>query len=140
MNEIVNKFGPLVGRILIALIFLLSGFGKLTGFAGTAGYMASKMPVSGTLIDLLLVITIIVELGGSLALVLGFKARIAALVLFLWMIPVTLLFHNFWAVPADQAQNQMIHFMKNISILGGLLYVVMHGSGPLSVDGREAGR
>jgi len=95
MNEIVNKFGPLVGRILIALIFLLSGFGKLTGFAGTAGYMASKMPVSGTLIDLLLVITIIIELGGGIALVLGWKARLAALVLFLWMIPVTLIFPNF---------------------------------------------
>jgi len=134
MNEIVNKFGPLVGRILIALIFLLSGFGKLTGFAGTAGYMASKMPVSGTLIDLLLVITIIVELGGSLALVLGFKARIAALVLFLWMIPVTLIFHNFWAAPADQAMIQQIMFLKNLAIMGGMLLIMANGPGPLSVD------
>ena len=134
MNEIVNKFGPLVGRILIALIFLLSGFGKLTGFAGTAGYMASKMPVSGTLIDLLLVITIIVELGGSLALVLGFKARIAALVLFLWMIPVTLIFHNFWAAPADQAMIQQIMFLKNLAIMGGMLMIMANGPGPLSVD------
>ena len=136
MNDIVNKFGPVVGRILIALIFLLSGFGKLTGFAGTAGYMASKMPVSGTLIDLLLVITIIIELGGGIALVLGWKARLAALVLFLWMIPVTLIFHNFWGVPADQAMNQQIHFLKNLAIMGGMLMIMANGPGPLSVDKR----
>ena len=134
MNEIVNKFGPVVGRILIALIFLLSGFGKLTGFAGTAGYMASKMPVSGTLIDLLLVITIIVELGGGIALVLGIKARLAALVLFLWLIPVTLIFHNFWAAPADQAMVQQIMFLKNLAIMGGMLMILANGPGPLSVD------
>ncbi len=134
MNEIVNKFGPVVGRFLIAIIFLLSGFGKLTGFAGTAGYMASKMPVSGTLIDLLLVITIIIELGGGIALVLGWKARLAALVLFLWMIPVTLIFHNFWGVPADQAMNQQIHFLKNLAIMGGMLMIMANGPGPLSID------
>lgn len=134
MNEIVNKFGPVVGRILIALIFLLSGFGKLTGFAGTAGYMASKMPMSGTLIDLLLVITIIVELGGGIALVLGWKARLAALVFFLWLIPVTLLFHNFWAAPADQAMIQQIMFLKNLAIMGGMLLIMANGPGPYSVD------
>jgi len=134
MNEIVNKFGPVVGRILIALIFLLSGFGKLTGFAGTAGYMASKMPMSGTLIDLLLVITIIVELGGGIALVLGFKARLAALMLFLWLIPVTLIFHDFWAAPADQAMVQQIMFLKNLAIMGGMLMILANGPGPLSVD------
>jgi putative oxidoreductase len=134
MNEIANKFGPVVGRILIATIFLLSGFGKLTGFAGTAGYMASKIPLSGTLIDLLLVITIVIELGGGIALVLGWKARLAALVLFLWMIPVTLIFHNFWGVPADQAMNQQIHFLKNLAIMGGMLMIMANGPGPLSVD------
>jgi putative oxidoreductase len=134
MNEIVNKFGPLVGRILIATIFLLSGFGKLTGFSGTAGYMAGKMPMSGTLIDLLLVITIIVELGGGIALVLGWKARLAALVFFLWLIPVTLLFHNFWAAPADQAMIQQIMFLKNLAIMGGMLLIMANGPGPYSVD------
>lgn len=134
MNDVVNKFGPLVGRILIALIFLLSGFGKLTGFGGTAGYMASKMPLSGSLIDLLLVITIIIELGGGIALVLGWKARIAALLLFLWLIPVTLIFHNFWAAPADQAMIQQIMFLKNLCIMGGMLLIMANGPGPLSVN------
>lgn len=134
MQSTINKFGPVVGRVLIAIIFLLSGFGKLTGFAGTAGYMANKMPISGTVIDLLLVITIAVELGGGLALVLGWRARIAALVLFLWMIPVTLIFHNFWAVPADQAMMQQINFLKNLAIMGGMLFIMANGPGPLSVD------
>jgi putative oxidoreductase len=131
MQDTVEKFGPLAGRILIALIFLLSGFGKITGFAGTAGYMASKgLPM----VDLLLVITILIEFGGALLLIAGFKARLAALALFLWMIPVTLVFHNFWALPADQQMIQQIMFMKNLSIMGAMLYIMAFGSGPLSVD------
>lgn len=131
MQDTVEKFGPLAGRILIALIFLLSGFGKITGFAGTAGYMASKgLPMT----DLLLVITIVIEFGGALLIVTGFKARLGALALFLWMIPVTIVFHNFWAVPADQQMIQQIMFMKNLSIMGAMLYIMAFGSGPMSID------
>lgn len=131
MQDIAEKFGPLAGRILIALIFLLSGFGKITGFAGTAGYMASKgLPMT----DLLLVITIVIEFGGALLIVTGFKARLGALALFLWMIPVTIVFHNFWAVPADQQMIQQIMFMKNLSIMGAMLYIMAFGSGPMSID------
>ncbi|MBS1236184.1 MAG: DoxX family protein [Proteobacteria bacterium] len=131
MQDTLEKFGPLLGRILIALIFLLSGFGKITGFAGTAGYMASKgIPMA----ELLLTITIVIELGGALMIIAGFKARLAALALFLWMIPVTFIFHNFWAVPADQAMIQQIMFMKNLSIMGAMLYIAAFGSGPMSVD------
>jgi putative oxidoreductase len=131
MHDTIEKFGPLLGRILIALIFLLSGVGKVTGFAGTAGYMASKgMPM----VDLLLVITIVIELGGALLIIVGFKARLAALAMFVWMIPVTFIFHNFWAVPADQAMIQQIMFMKNLSIMGGMLYIAAFGPGPMSVD------
>jgi len=131
MQGTIEKFGPLLGRILIALIFLLSGFGKITGFAGTAGYMASKgLPM----VDLLLAITIVIELGGALMIIAGFKARLAALALFLWMIPVTFIFHNFWAAPADQAMIQQIMFMKNLAIMGAMLYIAAFGSGPMSVD------
>jgi len=131
MQDTLEKFGPLLGRILIALIFLLSGFGKITGFAGTAGYMASKgIPMA----ELLLTITIVIELGGALLIIAGFKARLAALALFLWMIPVTFIFHNFWAMPADQAMIQQIMFMKNLSIMGAMLYIAAFGSGPMSVD------
>jgi len=131
MQDTIEKFGPLLGRILIALLFLLSGFGKITGFAGTAGYMASKgIPMA----ELLLTITIVIELGGALMIIAGFKARLAALALFLWMIPVTFIFHNFWAVPADQAMIQQIMFMKNLSIMGAMLYIAAFGSGPMSMD------
>jgi putative oxidoreductase len=131
MQDTIENFGPLLGRILIALIFLLSGFGKITGFAGTAGYMASK---GVPMVDVLLAITIVIELGGALMIIAGFKARLAALALFLWMIPVTFIFHNFWAVPADQAMIQQIMFMKNLSIMGAMLYIAAFGSGPMSVD------
>lgn len=132
--EMVKHYGPLVGRILLALIFAWSGLIKIGSFAGTAGYMASKgIPFS----EVALVLTIIIELGGALMLIVGWKARWAAAAIFLWLIPVTLLFHNFWAVDAALAENQMIHFMKNITIMGGMLYVMAYGAGPLSVDERK---
>ncbi len=126
-----EHFGPLAGRILIAAIFLFAGLHKVTGFEGTVGYIAAKgMPFP----QLAALAAIITELGGGLLLVIGWKARWAALLLFFFTALTALVFHNFWAIPADQAQNQMIHFMKNISMMGGLLYVVVHGSGPLSIE------
>ncbi len=131
MNQFLDNFGPLAGRILMAVIFVLSGIGKVGNFAGTAGYMASKgVPLA----DIALVITIIVELGGAAMLILGWKARIAAGVMFLWMIPVTLLFHNFWAAPADQQMVQQIMFLKNLAMMGGFLYIMAFGAGPVSLD------
>ncbi|MET3116539.1 putative oxidoreductase [Undibacterium sp. GrIS 1.8] len=131
MNAL-NKFGPLVGRILIALIFVASGAGKIAGFDGTVGYIASKgLPLP----QLAAIAAIIVELGGGLAVILGWKARWAAAAMLIFTDSAAVIFHNFWGVPADQAQNQMIHFMKNISMMGGLLFVIIHGSGALSLDG-----
>jgi putative oxidoreductase len=130
MNTL-NRFGPLVGRILITAIFLFAGFGKVTGFDGTVAYIASKgLPLP----QLAAIGAILVELGGGVLVLVGWKARWAAAALLVFTGLTALIFHNFWAVPADQAQNQMIHFMKNISIMGGLLYVVVHGSGPVSVE------
>lgn len=127
-----HNFGPLIGRILIALIFVWSGFGKISGFEGTVGYIASKgLPLP----ELAAIGAIIVELGGGILLILGWKTRWAAAAMMVFTAMAAVLFHNFWAMPPDQAQNQMIHFMKNISMVGGLLFVVIHGSGALSVDG-----
>ncbi len=126
-----NRYGTLVGRILIAQIFLFSGFGKLSGFEGTVGYIASKsLPMP----EIAAIIAIIVELCGGLMLVFGWRTRLAAAALCVFTGLAALFFHNFWAAAPDQAQNQMIHFMKNITIMGGLLFVVAHGAGPLSVD------
>ena len=124
--------GLLLGRCLLGLIFILSSSGKITGFAATAGYMASKgLPLP----ELLLIPTILIELGGGLLLVLGYQTRWAALAIFLFLIPVTLIFHNFWAVAADQVSNQQINFEKNLAIMGGMLYVVFTGAGRYSLEG-----
>lgn len=132
--ETIRQYGPLAGRILLALIFVWSGLGKIGSFAGTAAYMAGKgIPLA----EAALALSIIIEVGGGLMLIFGWKARWAALAIFLWLIPVTLMFHNFWAVEAAQAQDQMIHFMKNLGIIGGMLYVMAYGAGPLSVDNRR---
>lgn len=133
MNAL-HRYGPLAGRILIALIFILSGFSKISGFSGTVGYIASK---GLQLPQLAAIGAIMIELGGGILLVLGWKTRWAAAAMLLFTALAALLFHNFWAMPPDQAQNQMNHFMKNISMMGGLLYVVIYGSGPLSLDRDE---
>ena len=122
---------PLLGRILLALIFVISGYKKIGGFEQTAAYMTSKeLPYA----YVLLVLTIIVELGGGILLILGWKARWAAAAFFLFLIPVSLIFHPFWAVDAAQMQNQFNSFFKNLCIMGGMLYIVAYGAGPLSVD------
>ena len=126
-----QDFLALAGRILLAAIFVMSGYGKIGSFATTAGYMASKgVPMA----SVLLVPTIIIELGGSLMLIFGYRARLAAIVLFLFLIPVTLMFHNFWAAAAADVQMQTINFMKNLGIMGGMLMVAAFGPGRLSLD------
>jgi putative oxidoreductase len=127
--EMTKQYAPLAGRALLSFIFIISGWGKITGFSGTATYMASKgMPIP----DVLLVAAIIIELGGGLMLLLGWNARWAALAIFLFIIPTTLIFHPFWIDDAAQMQNQ-INFMKNLGIMGGMLYIMAYGSGPCSL-------
>jgi len=129
--EIVRMYGPLVGRVLLALIFIIAGYGKITGFEGTVGYMqAYNVPMT----QVLAVLAIIVELGGGLMIAVGWKARWAAAAIFIFVLVASFIFHAFWAVPADQAQLQNIMFMKNLAIMGGMLYIIVYGSGPLSVD------
>ena len=121
-------FGELGGRILIAAIFILSGFSKITGYAGTQGYMEA-MGVPGALLPLV----IVTELGGGLLVVLGLWTRLAAFALAGFSLLSALLFHaNF----GDQVQ--MIMFMKNLAIAGGFLFLVAHGAGTLSLDARRA--
>ena len=123
----------LVARVMLALLFILSGFGKIGGFEGTAGYIASKgMPLP----QLMAAGAIAVELGAGLLLLVGYKARWAAMAIFLFMIPTTLIFHNFWSAPPDKAMMEQIGFLKNASIMGGLLMVWAFGPGRLAL-GRE---
>ena len=132
--EALTRFAPLAGRILLALVFVVSGFEKITGFAGTVSYIAGQgLPLP----SLAAVIAIVIEFGGGIMLMLGWKARWAAFALCVFTALAALLFHNFWAAPADQAANQMVHFLKNISIMGGLLYVIAYGAGTLSLEGKK---
>lgn len=125
---------PLIGRILLSLIFLISGISKLFSFGQTASYMAS---VGLPMPEILLVGTILIEVVGAVMIVLGWRARWAGLVIFLWLIPTTFLFHAFWDVPPDRVQSEMNSFMKNIAIMGGMLYVWAFGSGAYSLDNRR---
>jgi len=130
--DAISRWAQAIGRIALGAIFIFSGFGKLAAWQGTAAYAASKGVPQG-----LLVISTALELLGGLSVVIGFKARWGALALLVFLVPVTLVFHNFWAVPAAQQQMEMVNFLKNLSIAGGLLIVFGRGAGALSVDGRR---
>jgi len=131
MNTQLQNTLILAGRILLALIFIFAGFDKMVHYAGTAGYMASAgMPW----INLLLPLAILAELGGGLAIAVGWKTRWAAAALCLFIIPATLVFHAFWASPAAEAQMQMIHFMKNLAIMGGMLVLAAFGPGAWALE------
>ena len=125
-----NDIALLIGRILITLIFLRSAYGKITGFSTVAGVMAKKgMPFA----EFLLVGAIAFEVAGALMVLLGWNARWGALLLIIFTVPATLIFHNFWAAEPAQLTNQINHFMKNVSIVGALVFIVGMGSGPLSL-------
>lgn len=125
----------LVGRILIAFMFMQSGYGKLTDLTGTAGYIASGgLPNSTALAGL----TGVFELVAGLAILIGFKARWAALVLAAFTLVASFLYHRYWTVPADQQMIMQLLFMKNIAIVGGLLVIAALGAGPASVDARKS--
>lgn len=129
----IEKFAPLLGRILIALLFIPAGISKIGGFQGTVGYIASKgIPLP----QVAAAGTIVVEIAVAAALLVGFKARYAALVLALFTLAAAVIFHNYWAVPAEQVMMQQINFFKNLAIVGGLLFVAAFGAGPLSLGSR----
>ena len=117
----------LVGRVLLGLLFLVSGIHKIADPHGTQQYM---MMMGMTWMTTLFYIgAVAVEVVGSLSLLLGYRARAVGWLLFLFMIPTTLIFHTNFGDP-----NQMIHFLKNVSIMGGLLYVARYGAGRYSMD------
>jgi uncharacterized membrane protein YphA (DoxX/SURF4 family) len=116
----------LIGRIFLALIFFQSGIGKIGNFAGTAQYMASQgMPNTNSF----LVAAIFFELVGSITIILGYFTRFGILLLLIFLIPTTLIFHTNFADPM-----QKIHFMKNVSMYGGLLVLLSAGAGRYSLD------
>jgi putative oxidoreductase len=133
MSNSSSSFTPLAGRILMSVLFLVSGFFKVGGYSQMVGYAASKgLPVAGVAVACAAVL----ELAGGLAILIGFQTRIVAWLLFLYLIPTTFYFHNFWAMQGMEQQNNMVHLLKNVAIMGGLVILAANGPGPYSIDSR----
>jgi len=125
-----NKYVPLLGRILIGVPFLMSGLGKLAAYAGTVGYI-SAVGLPGA--PLAYIVAVLIEVGGSLLLISGYRVRPAALVMAVFSVATAIFFHRNFG-----DQNQMIHFLKNVMIAGGLLQITYFGAGAWSLDARSA--
>jgi putative oxidoreductase len=124
---------PLLARLLISYIFLTSGIAKVLSWSDNVAYMNTRhLPM----IPVLLVTAAAIELGGSICLVTGYRAREAALIMFLYLTVVTMVFHNYWAAPAGVAGMQETQFRKNLAIMGGLLLLVHAGPGRWALGGR----
>ena len=125
----------LIGRVLIAALFIPAGISKIGGFEGTVGYIASvglPLATAGA------IVAILVEVVAGAALLVGYRTKQAALVLALFTLVATVLFHNFWAMPEDQAFMQQLMFMKNIAVVGGLLVVAALGGGAWAIQRNQA--
>lgn len=123
------------GRLLLALLFLPAGIAKLTGFAGTVGYISSvglPMPQAAAAIAL------VIEIVGGVALIIGYQTRVAAIVLAIFTLVASFFFHNYWTLPADQQLIPQLLFFKNIAVVGGLLTLAALGARAWSIDARTA--
>ena len=124
----------LVGRVLLAWLFIPAGWGKIAGFSGVVGYIASQgVPMP----ELCAAIAIAAELGLGLVLLVGWQARWAALGLAIFVAVITPIFHGYWALPEAQQMMQKQAFSKNIAVLGGLLVLTAFGAGRFSLDGKR---
>jgi len=121
----------LIGRILVAYLFIPAGIGKLMGFGGTVGYITSA---SLPLPEVAAAIAILIELGLGIALLLGFKTRWTAIVMAIFSVVTALFFHKYWSAPDAMKMMQQINFNKNIAIAGGLLAIAAFGAGRFSID------
>jgi putative oxidoreductase len=124
----------LAGRLLMAVLFLPAGIAKLTGFAGTVGYISS---VGLPMAQVGAALAVVVEIVGAIALIAGFGARAAAIVLAVFTLLASFFFHAYWAVPAEHQMIQQLLFFKNVAVVGGLLSIAAWGAGAWSVDARR---
>ena len=133
MNDPLRNSFTLVARLLMAALFLPAGIGKLTGFAGTVGYISS---VGLPLPEAAAAIAAMIEIGAGVALVAGYGTRVAAIGLAAFTLVASILFHAFWTLPAGEQMMQQLLFYKNIAVIGGLLALAVAGSGAWSLDAR----
>lgn len=135
--EGLEKYGPFVGRILIGLIFLVSGLTKVFQFSVMEGYMRQNGMLAAT--GFFLACALLIEIVGAVFLMLGWYTRVTALFLTAYLVPVTLIFHNFWSYAGAEQQVQIVNFLKNLAIMGGLVYAASTGARAVSID-RRLGR
>ena len=126
-----SSFLLFIGRICFSLIFILAGYNKITTFQETVTSMAN-MGIPYT--DVALFIAIVLELGGGLLVLFGLFTRFGAFMLFLFIIPVTFFFHDFWTMQGEEMTGNVYHFMKNLAMLGATLFLMASGSGKISLD------
>ena len=137
MSNSSGSIVPLIGRILISIIFILGGMSKIAAFAMYRGFVAAAhLPLP----KISLAIAIVIELLGGLAILAGLYTRFTAWVVFLYLIPTTILFHNFWAFQGAARIDNLVNFQKNLAIMGGLLVLATFGAGAYSVDSARAPR
>jgi putative oxidoreductase len=129
-----DNYLSLAGRLLMAFLFLPAGISKIFGFAGTVGYIGAMGLPAPTLAA---IAAILIEVVGGAALVLGFYTRFAAIALAVFTLIASVVFHAFWAMPADQAFMTQLLFFKNIAVIGGLLMMAAFGAGQYSLDARK---
>ena len=122
----------LIGRILYSMIFIIFGLFHFMNLQGMSQYAASQGVPAPTFMT---IVTGIMMVVGGLSILLGYKPKIGAWLIFLFLVPTAFLMHNFWAIPDPmQSQNQMAHFMKNLSMAGAALLIAYFGSGPMSLE------
>ena len=145
MNQIWERIGTVLGRLLLALIFVASGFGKAFTFQHTVDQVKDTMTQAGIpegAVPALLVVTIAFEIVGGLLIMAGFHTRWGAVLVIGFLLIVTPIFHRFWAYKPDDAQYQehLNNFMKNLSILGAMLLLLARGAGLCSIDNLRQGK
>lgn len=133
MCGLIKQFGPLTGRVLLSLIFIIAGVHKVKTFATASAFLSSHgliMP------DVLLGVIIFIELCGGFFILFGLKTRLFAAIIFIYLIPMTLFFHQYWSFEGIERMSHFHHFFKNIAMMGGMMYIMVHGAGPLSIDSK----
>jgi putative oxidoreductase len=135
MSNSSGSIVPLIGRILISPIFILAGISKIANFSVITGYAANAhLPLPGVALACAAAIQIL----GGLAILMGFHTKFAAWIVFLFLIPTTLMLHNFWTMAGAERTINISHFETNLAIMGGLLILATFGAGAYSVDSARA--
>jgi putative oxidoreductase len=129
-SHVAVDVAALLGRTLLSAIFLISGVHKLMAWHETAAQMENEGMVA---VPFFLGAAVVLELAGGLSVLMGFHARLGATALIVFLIPTTVIYHDFWTFQGEQQQMQLIHFMKNLAIIGGLAILAAFGPGRLAV-------